>query len=106
MGGGARRGAAHVVIWCHQRCRSSVDVLSPRRKKKKASSFVIIFFLFIICLKSFDSFFFFVNDNKKWPAFKCSGRFQSHLNRFLKTSVGDLVLPFLPFETADFLENL
>lgn len=43
---------------------------------------------------------------KKRPAFKCSGRFQSHLNRFLKTSVGELVLPFLPFETADFLENL
>lgn len=46
----------------------------------------------------------FVNDDR--PAFKCSGCFQSHLNRFLKTSVGELVLPFLPFETADFLENL
>lgn len=72
-------------------------------REKKASSFFITFFCSL-----FVSIFllFFVNDNKKRPAFKCSGRFQSHLNRFLKTSVGELVLPFLPFETADFLENL
>lgn len=72
-----------------------------REKKPAVSSLLSFCSLFVSIF-----LLFFVNDNKKRPAFKCSGCFQSHLNRFLKTSVGELVLPFLPFETADFLENL
>lgn len=86
-----------VVWWCHQ-CRRSFS-----GEKKKASSFFIISFGLYLSLNLSPVFFpFFVNDDKKRPAFKCSGCFRSHLNRFLKTSVGELVLPFLPFETADF----
>lgn len=71
-------------------------------EEKKSQQFH--YFLFVLYLsKSFSCF---CKWQQKRPAFKCSGRFQSHLNRFLKTSVGELVLPFLPFETADFLENL
>lgn len=66
-----------------------------REKKPAFPSWFCFCFLFVS-----DSPVF-VNDDKR-PAFKCSGCFQSHLNRFLKTSVGELVLPFLPFETADF----
>lgn len=77
---------------------SSEDVFRERGKKPAFPSWVRFCFLFVS-----DSPVF-VNDKR--PAFKCSGCFQSHLNRFLKTSVGELVLPFLPFETADFLKNL
>lgn len=87
---------------CCRLMMSSVSSFFLWREKKASSFFIISFGLY--CLSIFLLFFppFFVNDNKKRPAFKCSGCFQSHLNRFLKTSVGELVLPFLPFETADF----
>lgn len=74
-----------------------------REKKKPAVSWLFSF-CSVFVSQSFSCFF--CKWQQKRPAFKCSGCFQSHLNRFLKTSVGELVLPFLPFETADFLENL
>lgn len=93
---------------CHLMMSSVSPFLSGRcfsEEEKKPAVSSLFSFMFCICHSLF-LFFSFVNDYKKRPAFKCSGRFQSHLNRFLKTSVGELVLPFLPFETADFLENL
>lgn len=64
----------------------------------------MIFFLFSICLSIF--LLFFVNDNKKDLPLNVQDVFSHTWTGFLKTSVGEIVLPFLPFETADFLENL
>lgn len=87
-----------------------ISVVVPQRmflslkRKKKASSFFMIFFLFSICLSIF--LLFFVNDNKKDLPLNVQDVFSHTWTGFLKTSVGEIVLPFLPFETADFLENL